>query len=380
MQAFKIFFKVLLKSSLGSIIMYAGIFIGVAVLFTQVGGGDPTQDFMYMDEASVAVIDNDNSEMSLQITDFLASRTNLVAVENNENAINDALFFRAAQFILVIPKNYEHDFLSGRAPVMDTYKIPEATASIMVSMMLDKYLSMLEFQINTAGKPDYASLNENMALSVDMKMIAEKNENSASANYLINYLVYPLLGILIFSVSSVTQIFRKKEIRMRTNCSPMKNSSYAGALFCGNGVLTLILFIVLVIVVMIFEPGILCAQGIFWIANAFVFAIVALSISFFLSYIVKKEAVMPLANLISLGCCFLGGVFVPQSALSAGLLKFAVVIPSYWYVKANDFVAGVTNMTFENLAPAFKYMGIELIFAAAFFGMTMVAAKSKRTA
>ena len=38
----------------------------------------------------------------------------VVDLKNNEDAINDALFYRDVNYVIYIPKNYNKDFMDGK--------------------------------------------------------------------------------------------------------------------------------------------------------------------------------------------------------------------------------------------------------------------------
>jgi ABC-2 type transport system permease protein len=44
-----------------------------------------------------------------------------------------------------------------------------------------------------------------------------------------------------------------------------------------------------------------------------------------------QQSLSGLANVTSLGLCFLGGVFVPIQFLGEGIVKVAKFLPTYWY-------------------------------------------------
>ena len=85
------------------------------------------------------------------------------------------------------------------------------------------------------------------------------------------------------------------------------------------------------------------------------------------------------SNVVSLGTCFISGVFVPQDFLGKSVLTLASFTPNYWYVKSNDSIASLVNFNMENLAPIFLNMLIVIGFAVAVLTVTLVVIKQKRT-
>ena len=88
------------------------------------------------------------------------------------------------------------------------------------------------------------------------------------------------------------------------------------------------------------------------LANTFAFALVSQSIGFLVSSFVKSFTVLSaISNVLSLGLCFISGVFVPQAIMSPGVLTAASFLPVYWYVKANNAIGSLAAFTSETTNP-----------------------------
>ena len=104
----------------------------------------------------------------------------------------------------------------------------------------------------------------------------------------------------------------------------------------------------------------------------FIFMIVALSMAYLIGLLVKNEtSISMVGNILGLGCSFLGGIFVPISMLSEGVIRLAHFLPTYWYTQA---------INLEDLTLRFQYMGIQLVFACMFFVVGAAVMHLKRTA
>ena len=84
-----------------------------------------------------------------------------------------------------------------------------------------------------------------------------------------------------------------------------------------------------------------------------------------------------LLNVIGLGTCFLGGVFVPQEILPDEVLKVAHYIPTYWYIKMNDLIKNMGKANNEFFSVFGKGIGIQLLFAATILVITIVIVRTK---
>lgn len=121
-------------------------------------------------------------------------------------------------------------------------------------------------------------------------------------------------------------------------------------------------------------------KGLLFLLNSFIFTLPALSISFLIANIVKsKNAISAASNVVSLGTCFISGVFVPRDFLGETLLKFASFTPTYWYVKSNHIIANIDRLKEEDIRSILTSILIMLIFALTALVITMVIKKQKYT-
>ncbi len=112
--------------------------------------------------------------------------------------------------------------------------------------------------------------------------------------------------------------------------------------------------------------------------RVFRFNLTELSLSFLATLIIKnKNAQSGVSNVLSLGLCFISGVFVPQSLLSSGVLTIASFMPTYWFIKANNEIGLLTNFTIENLSSILTAMLIQIGFAVALVSIALVIIKKR---
>jgi len=74
---------------------------------------------------------------------------------------------------------------------------------------------------------------------------------------------------------------------------------------------------------------------------------------------------------------FISGVFVPQELLGSHVLKIASFTPVYWYVRANNTIAGLNAFTPDTLKPVINDFLIIIGFGTAFFSVSLALRKQK---
>jgi ABC-2 type transport system permease protein len=143
---------------------------------------------------------------------------------------------------------------------------------------------------------------------------------------------------------------------------------------------TLISWLVMIICCVIFNfKNSFNMNTVYFIINSLIFAICGASISYLIGNLVKgRNAISAISNVVTLGSCFISGVFVPQEFLGGSVLKIASFTPTYWFVKANNRIAELTQFDFSHVEPILSGMLIQVGFALAFFAVALVIAKEKR--
>ena len=103
------------------------------------------------------------------------------------------------------------------------------------------------------------------------------------------------------------------------------------------------------------------------------FALCCASISYLIGNLIKSpNAASAVCNVVALGLSFISGAFVPQEQLGGSVLKIASLAPTYWFIKANNAIAVLSQFDFSHLKPIFSDMLILACFTVAFFSVALV--------
>jgi ABC-2 type transport system permease protein len=340
-------------------------------------------------KVNIAFINHDtNSKIVEGLKDYLSKKANIVNISDDTQKLQDALFFREAEYIVKVPKGFAEDFVSGKAVQLEKTAVPASASEIYIDNIINKYLNTAKVYINNGG-----SLSEVQLLSYVDNDLSQKTEvkvnnslkevsKNEKASYYFNYLAYSLFAVLILGVSSVMMVFNKKDLKNRNFCSPIKLSSMNFQMILGNLSYAVLAWFAMVIAsFFMYGSYMFTSRGLLFLLNSLVFTFAALSISFLIGNVIKGPGAMSAAaNVVSLGTCFISGVFVPQALLGKTVLKIASFTPNYWYVKSNNSIAKLVNLNSESLAPVFLNMLIVIGFAADVLAMTLVIIKQKRIA
>ena len=86
-------------------------------------------------------------------------------------------------------------------------------------------------------------------------------------------------------------------------------------------------------------------RGAAFIVNSLVFTACVLAMAYmFSTFLKEKNAVTGIINVVTLGCSFLCGVFVPAQFLPSWVLAAAHILPTYWFVENNNFLASSESL------------------------------------
>ena len=195
--------------------------------------------------------------------------------------------------------------------------------------------------------------------------------------YYFQYLAYVMLSMLIVTLCPVILTLNRKGVRERTMCSSLTSANYSRQTALGASILVFSIWLLFMIVAIIWGKTLNVK---FWLAclNSFVYIIAAAGIAMIIAqFDLSDNGITAISNIIGLGMSFLCGVFVPQELLTGGVLAVGRLFPAYWYTKANNMLFGMSGGVFSTK----EYLiciGIEALFAVAFFAVAALLVKQKR--
>jgi len=116
----------------------------------------------------------------------------------------------------------------------------------------------------------------------------------------------------------------------------------------------------------------------YYLLNAFLLMLVSVAITSLIGALAAKEEVLPaIVNVLSLGMSFLCGVFAPMEMLDANVAKIAQYLPFTWFEKVNALLADAAAVTPALRAGVWRGIGVQALFAAAFFAASFAVGRVK---
>ena len=379
MTVFKTFLKVLNKCKF-VIILYTVILLTFGA-FNMTTSENSTN--FVASKPDVLIINNDeNVGVTKNLVEYITNNSNNVDVKNNEDAINDALFYREINYIIYIPQNYRQDILDGKNPEIEIKSTGDYQASY-AEMLLSRYINIEVIYAKEIKDEDklIEKINNTLAEQTEIEITSKLDTDSLSkATFYYNFASYSILAGAIYVICLILSSFNETKIRKRTIISSMNYKKHNRILLISNALLAIALWIFYVIIsFIIVGKTMFSIQGVIYIVNSFIFTICALTIAFLIANLVNnKKAVNGIVNVIALGSSFLCGAFVPVEWLPASVLKVAHILPTYWYIQTNELMKTIEKFDIESLKPVFINMGVIALFTIIFVIITNIISKRKR--
>lgn len=379
MTVFKTFFRIVNKLK-PTIILYTALLI----IFGAVNMKTSDNNINFVNsKPDILIINQDvNKGLTKNLIDYMKKNSNIVKVENNEEKINDALFYREVSYVIYIPKDYRKNVLLGKNPKLDIKKTDEYDAHLS-EMMLKRYIKLQNIYNKEAGSEDelITLINDNINDDVNVK-ITSKVDTSKTYNiaYYFNFASYSILAIIIYIICLVLCSFKEESISKRINISSINYKSHNNKILLASIVFSSIVWLLFVIIgVTIVGDIMFSIRGLISIINSFIFTFCALTLSILISSLTNnKNAISGIVNVIALGSAFLCGAFVPAEYLPSSVLNFAHILPAYYYINSNDLLKNIDVINISSMQPIIINMIIIIIFSILFIILNNVVTRKKR--
>jgi ABC-2 type transport system permease protein len=334
-MSFKSFIKIF-KTKIPLIAMYVGIFLMISLINTQVGSNNKSTGYVN-ENIKVAVIDNDNSELSKGLTTFLKENMKAIDIIETEEGMEDALFERVAEYIVIIPRNYENDLMAGKNVSLESKKVPDAYSAVYDENLINQYMTTYKtYYVQYSSEKSIGEIinktNDNMKSHINVEMNNNKDSGTNHIENNFNFGAYVILACIIWGVAEVLFTFFRKNIADRINVSPVSNTKKNLSLVCYSLFYMIIVYFINVIInIAIFRGEMINKINIMRLGNMLCLAMVAAGIGFLISTTIKSKGGRAAAiNVVALGFSFIQCNLCTISSLI--LIFFTIFIVLYIFI------------------------------------------------
>ena len=365
--------------------MYYGIFL---VIFFLISGITKESESRQFQETSVNMgfVDLEHTPLSEGIQNYLESRHVVRIMENDKEFLQDALYGAEVSIIVRIPSGFTQAFLAGDGAALETITPPTSlTEGYLMDAQLENFLGNLRLCLAGGMDLDTALERAEALTGIQTEVTIPDGQKIASDSelpgiyYYFRYFAYVLLCVMLSCVCPVFIVFYQPDVYRRSICSRLPLKAYNIQLALGTLCFTAFVLITLNVIGFLTGIGnVTLPQGLLLIANTSVFALVGTSIAYLCGFIAKSDtAVSGLANVISLGMCFLGGIFVNLDVISDKVQAVSRLLPTYWYTTVNQLVFENEALTSELNVQIIQGLGLQLAFAAAVCAIALLLSRKR---
>lgn len=381
MTVFKTFWKIVNKYK-GTIILYTVMLISFGGI--NLVSNDTTTTFTST-LPNIAIVNNDQkSVLTNNLISYLSENSRVVDIENDEEKINDALFYRDVSYVVYIPKNYTNDVLKGMNPTIDIKSTNDYTSSLE-EMMLTDYLNLQNTYLKLTTDQTKLTNYINDTLKDKSKVVLTSKVDTKSLSKVsryFNFASYSILAVVIFIITLVLTSFKEKTVNKRIVVSSMNYKKHSGLILKSSLLYALIVWVLFsLLAIILLGKSLLNIRGLLLLLNTLIFTLQALTFALLISSLVNnKDAIGGIVNVVALGSAFLCGAFIPSMYLPEKVVSISHIFPAYYYNNSNDLVTSLEVINLTTLKPFITNIMMVLVFMLVFIVLNNFVIKNKRKA
>lgn len=345
--------------------------------------------------ASVAVVDEDGSDLSRALASWAGGRFELVETSGAQE-VQDALARSLVDCVLVLPQGFGQELLDA-ARTGDDLPNVQATygADVQTGVLAAQEASQWVSLAGSAAvlEPDAGAYavgelaTQAMGQRADVATLTNTDagdaRTTAGATTYFNFSAYPIMSSVVVTVGLVLSVFSESEVRRRQGCAPVSPARLDASLLGGCLVLALGAWAwtsVLGLAVFADELSNVPAANLALLLVAqLAISLTPLSLAFMLSRLgLREQGLNAAGNIGGMVLTFLGGAWVPLSLMSEEVRTVAHFVPTYWVSDAVTTLLGASALTASDLARVGTDIGVATLFAVAIAALGLALSRARR--
>lgn len=247
MTVFKTFLKILNKNKF--VVLLYTIILLVFGVFNMTTSENNTN--FIAAKPDILIINKDKKiGLTKNLVDYIKDNSNIIDIKLEEEAINDALFYRDVNYIIYIPENYRQTVLNGEEPEIQIKSTGDYQSSY-AEMLLSRYIKIQNIYSNETNSEAelIEKINSNLENQTQIEVTSKLDTNSLSkASFYYNFASYSILAGAIYVICLILSSFNEKSIRKRTIISSMNYKKHNRILLLSNGLFATFLWLLYVII------------------------------------------------------------------------------------------------------------------------------------
>ena len=218
--------------------IYLGIYAVITLLLSALSQDSINENFK-ASQRSIAITDEDNTDASRALCDYLASIHQVTTPEPGEDtALLDAIYYRTLNYAMVIPEGFEDRVLASETKdLVSSLTIPGSSSSQYVDNQITQYVQAL--QLYLAGGDTIAEAIDHTDHTIsDLPKVSVTSFRcptpTPTAWFLFfQYLPYIFLAILFAGMAPILVTLNSRDMKARTACSALPGRTRTLAMASG---------------------------------------------------------------------------------------------------------------------------------------------------
>lgn len=345
--------------------------------------------------ASVAVVDEDGSDLSRALASWAGGRFELVET-NGAQEVQDALARSLVDCVLVLPQGFGQELLDAAHTGDDLPNVratygADVQTGVLAAQEASQWVSLagsaavLEPDAGACAVGELATQAMGQRADVATLTSADAGDvrTTAGATTYFNFSAYPIMSSVVVTVGLVLSVFSESEVRRRQGCAPVSPARLDASLLGGCLVLALGAWAwtsVLGLAVFADELSNVPAANLALLLVAqLAISLTPLSLAFMLSRLgLREQGLNAAGNIGGMVLTFLGGAWVPLSLMSEEVRTVAHFVPTYWVSDAVTTLLGASALTASDLARVGTDIGVATLFAVAIAALGLALSRARR--
>lgn len=369
-----------LRANVSTIILYYSIFLLVAVSMVHLSSGEKSSGSYSQQRLSIGVVDRDNSLWSKTLVDYLEQYHDVTIMEDDMDALAESVYRSDIVYAVMIPENFQETCILGEETI-ETLTESGSQWEYYVNGRIDSFVNTAKVLLAGGYSSEEAAQHTLETAVIQAQVRLESSREDAAVYNVFRFMPYLYFSILCFVLGLIQKEYQNIDIRRRLLASSLTLKS--------QNLQSLLAFFTIGILSWILCEGIgvlTCASE-FWdnpnrwliFLNGFTIMLAALAASYFVGSMAKTaSAVNGMANVLSLGFCFLGGIFVPLELLTGVIKDIGQFFPTYWYAQNISILSFNDTLTDSLKTTLFQGMLIQVLFAFACVSVALAIGKARR--
>lgn len=376
----KAFWKIVLKN-ISSIITPTIILLLFGAI--SVSSTSSTSQFEAAEPSIVIFNHDENIGLTKNFIEYIDKYAEVEDGYEDNDRLKDALFYGNVTAVIDIPENFHSDMTFNHNPEL-RIRSSEGSAVELTKSIIKRYLTTASAYAKTniseqeLIKKIDAQMENKVEVSIDKTVDTSKY---AKAERYFDFASYSILSCFITIICLIMSAFNRTQLRKRNLISSMNIKKMNRTLLknCCLYSFAAWAFYFALSVIVIGADVMLTQYGLLLAINSLLFAGCATTIAYFIStFALDAGAVNGVQIVIALGSSFLCGAFVPAQYLPDSVLAFAHVLPSYYYINANNRIVGLEYFDFESLLPILIEFAVIIAFSVVFIVVTNIVSKKRQ--